>query len=325
MWWLIIFLVLVAVIIGAILEKKSNEKRKNQRSESMFLSLLRIENFNYSKKIDGFGGYYIFAIDEANEKIALVTQWKKQVVNFTDIIGVEIIEDGSTISKKSTTRTIGGAIVGGVLAGGAGAIIGGLSGSSTHKNKVSSVTVKILLRNLDNPSLVVNCFDSSQMTSEGKPIETTGKMESHIYQTGRKNADDIKDLVSIIIDRVDKKGTSSKSNEKNTKNDNSIDDKKLMILNELKEEGEGGEDEFIDTGEIDPMFIEAATLIVQTQMGSTSLIQRKMKLGYNRAGRVMDQLEEFGIVGPSMGSTAREVKVKTNEELMLFFQRMGLF
>ena len=71
--------------------------------------------------------------------------------------------------------------------------------------------------------------------------------------------------------------------------------------------------------------MEAATLIVQTQMGSTSLIQRKMKLGYNRAGRVMDQLEEFGIVGPSMGSKAREVKVKTNEELMHVFQRMGLF
>jgi len=94
----------------------------------------------------------------------------------------------------------------------------------------------------------------------------------------------------------------------------------------IEEKGKGsGEDEAIDTGDIDPMFMEAASLIVQTQMGSTSLIQRKMKLGYNRAGRVMDQLEEFGIVGPSMGSKAREVKVKTNEELMQIFQRMGLF
>jgi S-DNA-T family DNA segregation ATPase FtsK/SpoIIIE len=94
----------------------------------------------------------------------------------------------------------------------------------------------------------------------------------------------------------------------------------------IEEKGKSsGDDEPIDTGEIDQMFMEAAVLIVQTQMGSTSLIQRKMKLGYNRAGRVMDQLEEFGIVGPSMGSKAREVKVKTNEELMQIFQRMGLF
>ncbi|MCL1969403.1 MAG: DNA translocase FtsK [Bacteroidetes bacterium] len=94
----------------------------------------------------------------------------------------------------------------------------------------------------------------------------------------------------------------------------------------MEEKGKNsGDDEFIDTGEIDQMFMEAATLIVQTQMGSTSLIQRKMKLGYNRAGRVMDQLEEFGIVGPAMGSKAREVKVKTNEELMQIFRKMGLF
>jgi len=93
----------------------------------------------------------------------------------------------------------------------------------------------------------------------------------------------------------------------------------------IEEKGKGSsEDDVMDTGEIDKMFMEAAALIVQTQMGSTSLIQRKMKLGYNRAGRVMDQLEEFGIVGPAMGSKAREVKVKTNEELMQIFRRMSL-
>jgi S-DNA-T family DNA segregation ATPase FtsK/SpoIIIE len=93
----------------------------------------------------------------------------------------------------------------------------------------------------------------------------------------------------------------------------------------MEEKGKGSSgDEFINTGEMDQMFVEAATLIVQTQMGSTSLIQRKLKLGYNRAGRVMDQLEEFGIVGPSMGSKAREVKVKTNEELRQILQQRGL-
>jgi S-DNA-T family DNA segregation ATPase FtsK/SpoIIIE len=94
----------------------------------------------------------------------------------------------------------------------------------------------------------------------------------------------------------------------------------------MEEKGKGvGEDDAIDTGEIDQMFMEAATLIVQHQIGSTSLIQRKLKLGYNRAGRLMDQLEEFGIVGTAIGSKAREVKVRTTEELNPIFQRMGLF
>jgi S-DNA-T family DNA segregation ATPase FtsK/SpoIIIE len=62
--------------------------------------------------------------------------------------------------------------------------------------------------------------------------------------------------------------------------------------------------------ERDALFEEAAKLIVAHQQGSTSLIQRKMKLGYNRAGRLIDQLEAAGIVGPFEGSKAREVLVK---------------
>ncbi len=70
-----------------------------------------------------------------------------------------------------------------------------------------------------------------------------------------------------------------------------------------------------NAGEKDPLFEEAAKIIVQAQQGSTSLLQRRMKLGYNRAGRLMDQLEGAGIVGPNMGSKAREVLIKTDAEL----------
>lgn len=79
-----------------------------------------------------------------------------------------------------------------------------------------------------------------------------------------------------------------------------------------EKEAEGKE---FDLADKDPLFEEAARLIVQNQMGSTSLIQRRMKLGYNRAGRLMDQLEIAGIVGPNLGSKAREVICKTEAEL----------
>jgi S-DNA-T family DNA segregation ATPase FtsK/SpoIIIE len=73
---------------------------------------------------------------------------------------------------------------------------------------------------------------------------------------------------------------------------------------------EGQEDQGdIDLGEKDLMFEEAARLVVTHQQGSTSLIQRKLKLGYNRSGRLIDQLEAAGIVGPFEGSKAREVLV----------------
>jgi S-DNA-T family DNA segregation ATPase FtsK/SpoIIIE len=70
--------------------------------------------------------------------------------------------------------------------------------------------------------------------------------------------------------------------------------------------------------DLDSMFEDAARLIVQNQHGSTSMIQRRLKLGYNRAGRIMDQLEAVGIVGPSEGSKAREVLVFSEIELENF-------
>ncbi len=73
-----------------------------------------------------------------------------------------------------------------------------------------------------------------------------------------------------------------------------------------------------DLGDKDPLFEEAARLIVANQIGSTSLLQRRMKLGYNRAGRLMDQLESAGVVGPNLGSKAREVLIKTEHELEEF-------
>ncbi len=72
--------------------------------------------------------------------------------------------------------------------------------------------------------------------------------------------------------------------------------------------GEGGEnDKDFDTNELDVMFADAARIVVLHQQGSASLLQRKLKLGYNRAGRLVDQLEAFGIIGPFQGSKARDV------------------
>ena len=82
--------------------------------------------------------------------------------------------------------------------------------------------------------------------------------------------------------------------------------------------GEGGESSSagtVDLSDRDPLFDEAARLIVIRQQGSTSLIQRKFAIGYNRAGRLMDQLEAAGIVGPFEGSKARQVLIQDEYSL----------
>lgn len=81
----------------------------------------------------------------------------------------------------------------------------------------------------------------------------------------------------------------------------------FMLPEYVGEEGESSSIGEVDMNRLDPLFEEAARLIVIHQQGSTSLIQRKFSIGYNRAGRLMDQLEKAGIVGPTQGSKAREV------------------
>jgi S-DNA-T family DNA segregation ATPase FtsK/SpoIIIE len=83
------------------------------------------------------------------------------------------------------------------------------------------------------------------------------------------------------------------------------------ILDEVPdtEAGEGGGEEGLDPSERDPLFKDAALACVQNQGGSTSLLQRKLGIGYGRAARLMDQLEEAGILGPQNGSRPRDVRI----------------
>jgi len=80
-----------------------------------------------------------------------------------------------------------------------------------------------------------------------------------------------------------------------------------------------------DLEDKDAMFDEAALVLVQHQSGSTSLIQRKLRLGYNRAGRIIDQLEAAGIVGPFEGSKARKVLVRDKMELEELLKKLNSY
>ena len=88
---------------------------------------------------------------------------------------------------------------------------------------------------------------------------------------------------------------------------------KLYYLPSIYEKKKGSSPGF--SADLDPMFEEAAKVIVRHQQGSVSLLQRKLKLGYSRAARIVDQLEDAGIVGPNDGSKARQVLVENEEQL----------
>ena len=94
----------------------------------------------------------------------------------------------------------------------------------------------------------------------------------------------------------------------------------FLLPEYIEESGSGGKG--VDVDEYDQLFDDAARVVVQNQQGSTSLIQRRLKLGYNRAGRIIDQLEAVGIVGPFEGSKARAVLIPDELALEQFLNEL---
>ena len=91
----------------------------------------------------------------------------------------------------------------------------------------------------------------------------------------------------------------------------------FMLPEYVDENAEPSSAADVDMNRLDPLFEEAARLVIYHQQGSTSLIQRKFSIGYNRAGRIMDQLEKAGIVGPANGSKARDVLCLDENDLQM--------
>ncbi len=192
---IIIAVLLLLLVIGAFGAFKQT-KQENEVAAVVNENSTKLQDFGATKIIEGPLGQYKVKIDENNEKVAYISKNGSRVFSYDDIISVELQESGNTVSKKSTTRTIGGAVLGGVLAGGAGAIIGGLSGSSTERRKVSSIIVKVTLRDVADPTVNIVCFENYKL-----PPYSDEEGMKYFYAP----ALEIVDTLNVIIDLVDKR------------------------------------------------------------------------------------------------------------------------
>jgi hypothetical protein len=138
---------------------------------------------------------------------------------------------------KSTGRTVGGAIVGGMLMGGAGAVVGGLSGDIKKKREVKNMDVKILLRSTENTSCVLHFMDSSS------PLNSKDPSFNARYEEFLRNANTAKDLLSIIIDDAKQTATQAVTQPVAPQPSSVADE--LAKLAKLKADGILTEEEFL--------------------------------------------------------------------------------
>jgi S-DNA-T family DNA segregation ATPase FtsK/SpoIIIE len=149
---------------------------------------------------------------------------------------------------------------------------------------------------------ILDASGADQLIGRGDMLITTGS-EMKRLQCGFVDTPEVEDICSFI-------GAQRAYPE-------------ALILPEYVPEGSEASGE-IDMNEIDNMFVDSARIVVINQQGSASLLQRKLKLGYNRAGRIVDQLEGMNIIGPFQGSKAREVLFSDIESLDEFLRVKGL-
>lgn len=229
---IIIAVLLLFLVIGAFGAFKQT-KQENEVAAAVNENSTKLEDFGATKIIEGPLGQYKVKIDENNEKVAYISKNGSRVFSYDDIIKVELQESGQTISQKSTTRTIGGAVLGGVLAGGAGAVIGGLSGASTQRRKVTSIVVKVTLRDVADPTVNIVCFENYKL-----PPYSDDEGMQFFYAP----ALEIVDTLNVIIDLVDRRSNPQPAGVKAPESSNLSDE--IAKLHGMLKDGIITEEEF---------------------------------------------------------------------------------
>lgn len=173
----LIFVVLVFVFVLAVfvINASRSEKIINGNVNKVQEHLNSLKDFSYdpTNHLYGAGGLHGIALDKDNRRICLFAAngdvINSRVIPWGTVIGVEVIHDGDSISKVSRGSQIGGAAVGGLLFGGLGAVVGGLTGNSVSSTRIQQLSLRITVNDLDSPLfsvLLLNLPEPKEKTDQ---------------------------------------------------------------------------------------------------------------------------------------------------------------
>lgn len=163
-----------------------------------FLKKYEIKNFTITNSV--YDESAILVIDDNRQKLVLLSLTETKPIckeaNYEDLLSVSLETDGQTISEKSTMRTVAGAAVGGALFGGAGAVVGGLSGNTSSVKAIGKIVVKFVFRDIENPNYEL------VLLNVVSPIKLTD-LDYNRVKKALALGNKIKDVCAVIIDKVD--------------------------------------------------------------------------------------------------------------------------
>lgn len=250
---------LILIVISLIYTNTDKAKKEKEDAkkglEEKINNIFKEEKVEISQQYRTFN-YSVVGIDEKNHKVCFLDssskldlkkvdyygaitnniEYKVRTVNYQDILEAELIIDGETITKTSRSSQVGGALLGSVLAGGVGAIIGGLSGKTSSKEQVMTIQLKIIINDTKNPLKIIPFLNET----------TSIKKEDEKYLKAYEEAMHWLSIFKVIIDKADKedksKVQSNKINDNKTTTSNIADE--IRKLHDLLKEGIITQEEF---------------------------------------------------------------------------------
>lgn len=199
-----VFIIIAAgVVIGITQMININDKTKEMESK-----LKSLPDFNPTQQIMGCDGNSGLAVDERRKKLCLITNngtsVSQRIVYYKDILSVELFEDGTSVTKTVRSSQIGGAVVGGLLLGGVGALVGSLSGKTKTSGKIKRIDLRLIVNDTSTP-----LHDVAFMNVEGKK---DGIIYTQAIQVARR----WHGIVEVLIKRANAEERSLQDSERQT-------------------------------------------------------------------------------------------------------------
>lgn len=213
--------------------KELEEDRMEQKRHETNDRLRRIPNYKSSQRYTSANGDVTLSIDETNKQISFVSlsSYQDRVYSYHDILRSEILTDGISVTSTNRGSQLGGALLGSLLAGGVGALIGGLSGSTTSQEKVKKIELNVIVNDTANPIHKI-AFLESEFSAYAKDTQE--------YKDGYNTAYHCHQLIGVLIrqaDEEDKRTENSTSSNSNSSQSNMSVADELRKLAQLKDEG----------------------------------------------------------------------------------------